>query len=275
MKGEGVFSFDNAGGISQLLAIKGQFKFAHFLDINRYEVLRPGEFSMINAKEETPRRATPIGFESYEKITALFRTSRPYERSRIKRTPASASIAIAPIERNLTPKQVNNIGRDLTGLYMKQMAGAGKKKNAIKSPPYKVITRIFGLKSMPLVERHPASLIGTKEPPEMPSKAKKMALQQKGQEEGVLKEKNVEKLCASYCSSRSQSPKKREKFSQKLSPRPIIRRAPAGFDDERPSPWGFERALRKHLRKTSRHKLEDEGLIEDLKNYRQDYKVNH
>lgn len=236
VSGEGVLSFDNASGKSQFLTIKGQFKFAHFLDPNRYEVLQPGEFSVVAPNDETPRRATPIGFESYEKVIALFRKPTP------NRLPASNSL-----KAEFTPRQVASISSDLEDLHLGQLRKRKKKTIAKKLIPLnKVTTRIFGLQSLPIARRAPASSpqqhceplakVETPPPPVLP----------------VLPERELT-------------------VDEAIKP-DLQKRAPATVED--PS-WGFEQALRKHLRKTSRHKLEEDGLLDEIKNYREDYKINY
>ena len=48
-------------------------------------------------------------------------------------------------------------------------------------------------------------------------------------------------------------------------------RAPAS----KASDWSFESNFRKQLRRTSRQKLESDGIIEQVKDYKLDYKINH
>lgn len=264
--GEGILSFDNASGRSQLLTVKGELKFAHVLDVNRYEVLQPGEFSTIDHENGTPRRATPIGFESYEKIISLFRMPKqkrwmaqngkpviegPQKRigqrttqnkSKAKRLPASYRGGSVPIiKTKWTAKQVKNLGMDLRSLYLGQLgtkkktAAQIKKSKARKRLGYSpVTTRVFGLK------RRRSTITPAVDQRQIPA----------------LAAETVEKKAPMVKLQKSQ-------------------RAPASQEAETSSPWGFEQALRKHLKKTSRHKLESNGLIEELKNYRQDYKINY
>ena len=257
LMGEGIFSFDNATGRSQLLAVKGEFKFAHFLDSGRYEILQPGEFSMIDADNGTPRRATPIGFQSYEKIIALFRKPTS-DKMMPKRLPASF------VGGKLTSQQVGDISSDLKNLYAGQMK-AKKKKNRKKktnqtvisktnnsnihkekNEDAKVITRIFGLKKLKRPQLLPRTLL-EELPQERP-------LFQAGPEQSPL-----------ITGTQSFRAQIRAPASQEI-----------GRQASSPSyPWGFEGALRRHLRKTARHKLEEEGLVEELKDYREDYKITY
>ena len=112
LSGEGVLSFDGGNGRSQLLALKGEFKFSHFLDTNRYEVIQPGEFSFVSSKMEFPRKPTPIGFDSYEKVISLFRSS-PLRKGRT-RFPASVS------KKSFKSGQVRRMKLDLKNLYTKK-----------------------------------------------------------------------------------------------------------------------------------------------------------
>ncbi|MCY4645236.1 MAG: hypothetical protein OXB88_11520 [Bacteriovoracales bacterium] len=229
LSGEGILSFDHSNGKSQLLGLKGQFKFAHFLDVNRYEILHPGEFSVIDPESEAPRRSTPIGFESYEKVIALFRGSRGDSSG------ATPGRFLASKKGSLRRGQMVQMKKDLRNLYFKGEGTIQRGGAAVSKRPHEkgshVQTQIISFGNA--LEKSASPLPS---PSPLPSE---------GGEEGVLK---------------------------------LKARAPSSLEIDGggpPTPWGLESAMRKHLRKTFRHKLEREGMIEDLRDYRRGYKINN
>ena len=257
LSGEGILSFDNTNGRSQLLAIKGELRFAHILDVNRYEVLQPGEFSSIDYENGTPPRGTLIGFESYEKIISLFRNSRMADaknskvvikasrkkksqkklvknNKKLKRSLAisghsrSKGGSIPALKTKWTTHQIKNLNSDLKDLYSGQLgktAQSSKREKTKKGQDYSwVRIRVFGGRRRVLASAPPSLDQGDK---------------------SMVKLKRTQ------------------------------RRAPATLNESNSSSWGVERSLRRYLRKTSRHKLESDGLIEGLKSYRRDYKLNY
>jgi len=89
-KGEGIVSFDVYTGKTQLLSIRGNFEFRNSLMENLGINLSEGQFSFIHNEHEKghPRRATPIGYASYKKVTGLFSGIQPFkdEEKVIRRT---------------------------------------------------------------------------------------------------------------------------------------------------------------------------------------------
>jgi hypothetical protein len=80
--GEGIVSFDVYTGKTQLLSIKGDFGFRNSLMENLGITLSEGQFSFIHNEHEKghPRKATPIGYASYKKITGLFEGVQPFHK---------------------------------------------------------------------------------------------------------------------------------------------------------------------------------------------------
>lgn len=79
-EGECIVSFDGHSGKTQLLAIKGDFVFKNALMEMKNLTLGEGQFSFIHNDHEEgrPRRATPIGYASYQKVTGLFDGVQPF-----------------------------------------------------------------------------------------------------------------------------------------------------------------------------------------------------
>lgn len=80
--GEGIVSFDVYTGKTQLLSIKGDFEFRNSMMENLGISLSEGQFSFIHNDHEKgqPRKATPIGYASYKKITGLFEGVQPFDK---------------------------------------------------------------------------------------------------------------------------------------------------------------------------------------------------
>ena len=256
LSGEGIFSFNNTNGKSQILSIKGEFKFAHFLDVNQYEIVRPGEFSIIDPEMTSPRRSTPIGFSSYEKIIALFRKEgqRVLPSKRQNRSVASLPEFQA---KDITHEQVKGLRRDLRKLSMRKRQ---KLKGYVRSLPRKeapspsrdnskknrVITRIFGLKKLPeKPEREESSF-----PSAPQSSLKTIKFEPKSVQKELLYQRKRWDVGAG------------------------LDRLPASKPSSSSS-WGFKSSLKQYLKKTSRQKLLDDGLLEDLKDHRLDYKTSN
>lgn len=79
-EGECIVSFDGHSGKTQLLAIKGDFVFKNALMEMKNLTLGEGQFSFIHNDHEEgrPRKATPIGYSSYQKVTGLFGGVQPF-----------------------------------------------------------------------------------------------------------------------------------------------------------------------------------------------------
>lgn len=83
-EGECIVSFDVYTGKTQLLAIKGDFVFKNSLMEMMQLTLSEGQFSFIHNEHEEgrPRRPTPIGYASYQKVTSLFDGVEPFDKAK-------------------------------------------------------------------------------------------------------------------------------------------------------------------------------------------------
>jgi len=77
--GEAIISFDSLNMKSQVIAIKGVYKFANINDHFAYSEVSEGSFSFIKQKYKSgvPRKATPIGYKSFLKLKSLFSFVKP------------------------------------------------------------------------------------------------------------------------------------------------------------------------------------------------------
>ncbi|MDC1174551.1 hypothetical protein OAT67_04120 [Bacteriovoracaceae bacterium] len=73
-KGDYITSYDSYTGKTQLLTVKGKSTLSNLLREEATVAVGEGQFSFIknNENDASPRKATPIGFSSFKKITALF-----------------------------------------------------------------------------------------------------------------------------------------------------------------------------------------------------------
>jgi hypothetical protein len=73
-EGEGIISFDNALGKTQLLSVKGNFVLKNSLEKYMVTDVAEGKFSFIDAsyQEGAPRIPTSVGYGSFKKMTKLF-----------------------------------------------------------------------------------------------------------------------------------------------------------------------------------------------------------
>ncbi|MBL6988847.1 MAG: hypothetical protein ISR65_03680 [Bacteriovoracaceae bacterium] len=77
--GEAVVSFDEQSGKTQLLVIEGEFSFSNVTNSDMKIELVAGQFSFVDREYEdgVPRAPTPIGYDSFKKITGLFYNVAP------------------------------------------------------------------------------------------------------------------------------------------------------------------------------------------------------
>ena len=294
LEGEGIFSFDEASAQTQLLAIKGKFKFSHVLDIHRYEILRPGEFSVIDHAKTAPRIATAIGFESYEKITSLFRQQREATvageskkwaaKKGIRRSLASEPQrnSVPVIKTKLTARDIASIEADLKDLYFTPLKWQKKRGKRKRSSLFPVTTHVFGRKSSP---RSLASIADT-----APRGREQAAAQKEGSPASSerttppssrLQVRTVAptmvRLPAKATPIRPLTPHFKPKSTTSTQVRgQAPQRAPQSHvQGGGAAPWGFKQSLQRYLKKTSRQELDSEQLLKELKDHRKGYKTNH
>jgi hypothetical protein len=96
--GEGILSFDNFSGKTQVLSIKGDFDLKNIRQEFQWTQVTEGQFSFIQDEYNNgaPRRSTPIGYASYKKVTSLFNGVEAFEKEKVERSqkvyPASETV---------------------------------------------------------------------------------------------------------------------------------------------------------------------------------------
>lgn len=161
-RAEGIVSFDSFSGRSQLLVTKGQWNYANAFNQVLSQTLSEGQFSFIHMDQDngSPRIPTPIGYQSFQRITSLFQnieSKQPVQLNAPAPTPArQIASEVAPViemhaDENAQPKVVSTVDPAMESQLMKLYeAKLAPKKTAPKKwkPTYenksKVTVRVFG-----------------------------------------------------------------------------------------------------------------------------------
>ncbi|MBI2520572.1 MAG: hypothetical protein HYV97_09140 [Bdellovibrio sp.] len=253
--GESIVSYDSESGKTQVLSIRGQFDMCNQLLEDVVVAISEGYFSFIQKDVDNgvPRNPTPIGSSSFKQVTGLFRGIDPISRSMnsplvVKdRAPASLPVEVAPkVSVPTTPPDVNN-GGDIVYLKKEERVTARE-------------LNIAPLLSEKLVE------------------AKKIRPKKIWKRENDYKQTSNVKITV-YGVSRD---KVVHHESRPIAARPT--RAPASIMPETvstapasvpPVPNSFESTLTDKYKQQMRHNEEVNRLIDQLKNYNQDYKKDY
>ncbi len=108
--GEGIISFDPFSGKTQILVLKGEYQFKNILYRENYVSIRDGRFSFISndVNNGMPRKPTPIGYSSFQKITGLFQGVKSLDDQAEEKRVANVKTNIVPDVRQVyvdVPKQ--------------------------------------------------------------------------------------------------------------------------------------------------------------------------
>lgn len=270
--GEAVVSYDGLKGKTQLYSLNGDFEFAHLIKQDFKEVVSRGQFSFVSNDFENgaPRRATELGKDSYDRVRMVFYGVNPIE----KRNPlldsyeSSAAFQV-PQNQQRTPASMTDLGsvpsgnvpssgkiifanedkekkleqqdRILSDYYQEKISkwSTPPSKKVFK-PSYEkksdVVLRIYGQEN-----RAPAALKRRGTPESLP-----------------VKKAPAEKVPAP---SRGRGPAS--------LPTTLSDQSSSNDSD------AFSESLMDEYKKQMRHSKEVNGLIQDLKNYKQDYQVNY
>ncbi|MCP4913558.1 MAG: hypothetical protein GY909_10600 [Oligoflexia bacterium] len=109
-QGDYIASFDSYTGKTQLLTVKGKSTLSNILREEATVAVNEGQFSFIKNElnDGSPRRATPIGFGSFKKVTSLFKIDKKSEpvalpqKAVAKALPVpKAKVVEAPVKRSI------------------------------------------------------------------------------------------------------------------------------------------------------------------------------
>lgn len=134
-----IYSFDNSVGKSQVMVISGIIDFANSNERDLLEPVSEGHFSFVDNEYEggAPRKATPVGTQTFQKITLLFGGVKPMNRN----------VALATVfkkeESTRAPASEEKI--DIKQIYKEEIKSELKVKRA-PAPEKKsgVIINVFG-----------------------------------------------------------------------------------------------------------------------------------
>ena len=284
--GQGVISFDNYTGKTQLLSVKGKFEFANSLRSGLGVILSEGQFSFIDNKYESgnPRNPTNVGYSSFQKITSLFNGIVDSREKKIitgmvppREEKKTISRGIASVNHNIispkksslstyikpgkitylkrTPASLSDGAFDLEEYYSEKLNKI-KKTNKRKKfrPSYvkksSVKLKVFGFKSKrrsyPIARKQQAPRVKLKIKPE----------EKKRLPSSLIKKPEVKKISRGPASVSLVKPMKVNT--------PV-----------KPVNDGFEASVLHEYKNQMRHTSEVNDLINELKTYNQDYKPKH
>lgn len=272
--GEGIFSFDESSGRTQLLSLRGRFLFGNPIHDYPAERVSEGHFSFISEdhRDGVPRASRPIGFNSYKKITGLFKNVTPLggelhfpevQESRPSRSVASVNESQKSSRSEVTPgrliyvnsTKVVDQNRDLLREYYQEQMRSNRSDRGSSS------------------QRAPASIEKEKEVSHRSNRGRGVKVRVYGRQmsannriAGSMKPTIPKSMLDSNMSQKVES--KIEKTVQRDRPT----RTPASLQM---SSDPFEKRLQQETRSQKRHSDEVNALIRDLRNYRNDFRSSY
>ena len=267
--GEGIISYDSYSGKTQILTVKGGFVFRNSLNEYQNVSLTEGQFSFIQNEHEkgSPRRPTPIGYASYQKVTSLFSGVEAMDKTAMKRQRTYPTTQSVKIKQRVPVSNTASISDPFAKVlgeanFVKPKAAAGH-------------TTVIKLRSPASVKKNEGALLNYYQ-----KKVKKLAAP-----------KPKKKWKPSYKSNKSSVPvviygasstrKKSQRYPASIAPtqKPRVRKArtPASvgamLPEVKASP--FESALGRQYKKQMRHDKQVNDLINQLKSIDMDYKKDY
>lgn len=281
-KGEGIVSFDPVTGKTQFMSISGKFSFSNILNEHYVTEVDSSEFSYVDVNYENgmPRKPTPIGKSTFKKVTSLFpNVSSDKEMGQsfpFSPTPGKkeSGRSIASVE-NMVPTMVET--QPAGGYRSAPIVVVESHKEELKKKDE--LLKFYQEKVMAME----AKMKPKPKPKFAPSYAKKSGVKVRVYGKGASHSTSVadrvkkslnsnHRRPASFHSGEHHGIKKTWKMDQ-----PVVKRAPASpvpipqVDKGNP----FENSLVEQYKKQMRHSDEVNQLIQDLKNYDQDYKTSY
>ena len=252
---EAIIDFDNSSGKSQVLVLSGSIEFGNLFQDHLKTTVSSGKFSFISKDYEngSPRFPTPVGKNTFAKVQGLF--DRP---SLGKKSAPIKNVASILSHEDVSPKMG---------------------KRSIASVPMSDPTSIEVPKPKTKVEESGIIYIR----PKKRNLAKDdMLMNYHSKNISKLKAKKVKRVFAPSYATKSKvkvyvfGRKKKAKRSVASVPKRIsTNRAPASIStgsNVKIKNDAFERSLSREYKKQLRHSKEVNSLIQELKNYDQDYK---
>lgn len=265
--GEGIVSFDTYTGKTQMMTVKGKFHFSNILTTEAYTEVGEGKFSFIHNDQDhgAPRKPTPIGYSSFQKITGLF----------------NRSILDAHVE-EVTPVKANIVKREIASAppveeqaptSFEQAITKVKKEDQGDVAPGKVtIIKAYDEKAIAQNEKSIMNFYQSK----LTEMAKPAPVKKWKPAYG---KKSSVKLNFYGMGKKSKGETYRVPASVKktvIKEKPMAR-TPASIGDMAPEikPSSFESSLVKEYKNQMRHDNEVNSLIQELKSVDMDYKKEY
>lgn len=247
INGEGILSFDELSGKTQLLVVKDTMAFGNLSEPELDIAVMDGNFSYIDSNYEggRARESTPIGYASYKKINSLFQGMKGLTKSELP--------GINRVEENMV-----SIPNSKNEGHLRSLASLDKESKNKRSGELIFIHKSKKNK-MPALDTdkiYEASLNKMKR-----SIASKRTIYDKpsGTIIRVYGTNTVKIPVSKAIIKRNRAP-----ASVKIKPKKVTVENDA-----------FQKSMMKHYKQQMRHSNEVQGLIRELENYDQDYKINY
>jgi hypothetical protein len=271
--GEGIISYDSYSGKTQILTVKGNFIFRNSLNEFQNIGLTEGQFSFIQNDHEngSPRRPTPIGYASYQKVTSLFSDVEAIDKTAMQKQrtyPTTSPVKKAVTKRFPASKKPSKVDP-----FAKVLGEVSSNPETTKAGH----TTIIKLRSPASIKKNSDNLLNYYQ-----KKVKKLATPApKKKWKRTYKQKKSSVPVVIYGASTSRRSKQRYPASiapsQATRPSVTKSRTPASvgrmLPEVKASP--FESALGRQYKKQMRHEKQVNDLIDQLKSIDMDYKKDY
>ncbi|MGB0452081.1 MAG: hypothetical protein ACPGJV_00080 [Bacteriovoracaceae bacterium] len=290
-QGEGVISFDPYVGKTQFLNVKGEFQFGNIVQQDIKTSVREGHFSYIDNSDEdssgsggVPRRPTPIGYKSFQKIMGIFKGVE--ESKKVKAASISGVIPAVSSQKPVSaPRENASVSKAYAQAGMKFKGNS--QSRTIASTPKSGVGKIHYIEDKSPKQSDMKSSINSY----LKSKMNKMKkdVDNKPWRPKYTKKSNV-KLRVFGKKPAKRVPtskpvlrvKKVKSVKVKNHVKESVTRMPAsvphinskGFTPKKKED-PFEKSLMDNYKNQMRHDKETNSLINDLKSYRQDYQISY
>jgi len=257
-KGEAIISFDPYSGKTQVYSLEGKFEISNILKKDYIRQVGRGEFSFVSNDYENgiPRRPTELSQSSYDKIRGLFRGVDPLDNKQQKTNLASNDFDLptrnpASVKTEISSNIDNNSDNKI--IYLRKDTHAEEKIRDLRLENY--YTKITQKMAIPIKKKKFKPTYST------PSN---VAVKIYGQK---------------YFTRTNRHQKTQEVYNDNVKSKTTNNRMPASVSSITIVPTvpssEFENSLVDEYKKQMRHSNEINQLINELKNYDQDYKSNY